>query len=112
LREVFAILVSNAVRYLDKDPGHIDISWRRDGDFVRFEVADDGPGIPAELRGRLFEPFVRGPSAPGRPAGTGLGLYFARDMIEQNGGRLGVESAPRQGACFWFTVLAGPVAPA
>jgi signal transduction histidine kinase len=110
LREVFANLISNAARYLDKEPGRIDIRCRPDGDFYLFSVADNGPGIPASVRERLFEPFVRGPVEPGRPPGTGLGLYFVRTIIEQGGGRIWVESEPGQGSCFWFTVPRVPPA--
>ncbi|HEV3078334.1 MAG TPA: protoglobin domain-containing protein [Gemmataceae bacterium] len=104
LREVFANLTSNAVRYLDKEPGRIAISCRTDGNFYLFCVADNGPGIPANVRERLFEPFVRGPLQPGRPQGTGLGLYFVRTVVEQGGGRIWVDSEPGQGSRFWFTV--------
>jgi signal transduction histidine kinase len=110
LREVFANLVSNAVRYLDKEPGRVEVSWRPDGDFYLFCVADNGPGIPESLRERIFEPFVRGPAAHGGPNGTGLGLYFVRTAVEQGGGRIWVESAPGQGSRFWFTVPRVPPA--
>ncbi len=121
LREVFANLVSNAVRYLDKEPGRVEIRAQEvhgsavplerhpEGPFYLFCVADNGPGIPASIRHRLFEPFVRGPAAPGRPEGSGLGLYFVRTIIEQGGGRIWVESTPGQGSCFWFTVPRGPL---
>jgi signal transduction histidine kinase len=104
LREVFANLVSNAVRYLDKEPGRIEISCRPEGDFYLFCVADNGPGIPSSVRERLFEPFVRGPAQPDPPHGTGLGLYFVRTVIEQGGGHIWVESEPGRGSRFWFTV--------
>ncbi len=133
LREVFANLVSNAVRYLDKEPGRVEITVRPvvsrdvelrssgaervfrieqhpDGEFYLFCVADNGPGIPASIRDRLFEPFVRGPAVAGqgRAGGTGLGLYFVRTIVEQGGGRIWVESDPGQGSRFWFTVPRGP----
>jgi signal transduction histidine kinase len=104
LREVFANLVSNAVRYLDKEPGRVELSCRPDGRFYVFCVADNGPGIPANVRARIFEPFVRGPAQQGRPEGTGLGLYFVRTVIEQGGGRVWMESLPGQGTRFYFTV--------
>lgn len=104
LREVIANLVSNAVRYLDKEPGRVEISCRPEGEFYAFCVADNGPGIPPELREHLFEPFVRGPASTDRPGGTGLGLYFVRTVIEQGGGWVWVESTPGQGSRFWFTV--------
>jgi signal transduction histidine kinase len=108
LREVFANLVSNAVRYLDKEPGRVEIAARSDGDFCVFGVADNGPGIPASVRERLFEPFVRGPAKTGKAEGTGLGLYFVRTLVEQGGGKVWVESAPGQGSRFWFTVPCAP----
>jgi signal transduction histidine kinase len=111
LREVFANLVSNAVRYLEGETGQVQISCRPEGASYAFCVADNGPGIAASVRARLFEPFVRGPAPPGRPEGTGLGLYFVRTIIEQAGGRVWVESAPGQGTRFWFTVPSQPAAP-
>jgi signal transduction histidine kinase len=104
LREAFANLVANAVRYLDKEPGRVTVTCEEDGDFCRFGVADNGPGIPEEVREHIFEPFVRGTSAQGRHPGTGLGLYFVRTIVEQGGGKIWVESTPGQGSCFWFTV--------
>jgi len=122
LREVFANLVSNAVRYLDKDEGRVEVSCRLlrgkdvplpdgghpDGEFYLFGVADNGPGIPSSIRARLFEPFVHGPGTPARPEGTGLGLYFVRTIIEQGGGRIWVDTHPNQGTRFWFTVPTRP----
>ena len=84
------------------------VTCREDGDFYLFGVQDDGPGIPEEVRGRLFQPFVRGPAGQGRHPGTGLGLYFVRTIVEQGGGRVWVESEPGRGSCFWFTVPRQP----
>jgi signal transduction histidine kinase len=111
LREVFANLVSNAVRYMNKEPGEIDVSCRPEGEFYVFCVADNGPGVPANVRARLFEPFVRGhkvspgasPGASGKE-GTGLGLYFVRTVIEQGGGKVWLESNAGQGSRFYFSV--------
>jgi signal transduction histidine kinase len=97
LREVFANLVSNAVRYMDKEPGRVEISCRPDGEFYRFCVADNGPGIPSAIRDRVFEPFVRGPQDSGKTGGTGLGLFFVRTVIEQGGGKVWLESKPGEG---------------
>ena len=111
LREVFANLVSNAVRYHDKEPGRVEISATVDGDYCVFGVADNGPGIPAAVGERLFEPFVRGPGQAGKPEGTGLGLYFVRTVVEQGGGRVWVDSVPGRGSQFWFTVPRVPPGP-
>jgi len=108
LREVFANLLSNAVRYLDKEPGRVDISWRADGDSYIFSVTDNGPGIPDGIQARIFEPFVRGSVGEKDLSGTGLGLYFVKTIVEQAGGRVGVESTPGKGSRFWFTVRRVP----
>ncbi|HEX4406697.1 MAG TPA: ATP-binding protein [Polyangia bacterium] len=73
---------------------------------VRFEVQDQGPGIPKEHQAELFEKFFR---VPGSPAGgSGLGLFIAKGLVQAHGGRIGVDSAPGGGATFWFTVPAAP----
>lgn len=74
-----------------------------DGESVRTEIADKGPGIPRQERARLFKPFERGSTeAPG----TGLGLAIARGLIEAHGGSLWVEDAPGGGAAFVFRLPA------
>jgi signal transduction histidine kinase len=125
LREVFANLVSNAVRYMNKESGRIEISCRPEGEFYVFCVADNGPGIPANVMARLFEPFVRGQTSPptlprfgegkGKGSGkdgTGLGLFFVRTVIEQGGGKVWLDSKPGQGSRFYFTVPRVPPSPA
>jgi two-component system sensor histidine kinase KdpD len=64
--------------------------------FIR--VADQGPGIPEELKERIFDKFQRGPAA--RPGGLGLGLAVARNFMLAQGGEIAVSSSPGQGACF------------
>ena len=103
-----ANLIGNAVNYLDKEPGRVEVTWREEGDFYVFRVADNGPGVPETIRDRLFEPFVRGPGEVGRRPGTGLGLYFVRTVVEQGGGRVWVESASGEGSRFYFTVRRRP----
>jgi signal transduction histidine kinase len=109
LKEVFANLLSNAVYYLDKEPGRVEVTCRSDGDFYVFGVADNGPGIPESIRHRLFEPFVRGPTGDTRRReGSGLGLSFVRSAIEQGGGRVWAESTPSVGTRIFFSVPTGP----
>jgi signal transduction histidine kinase len=67
-------------------------------DAARLQVRDDGPGIPVEIRERLFEPFVSG-----RPGGTGLGLPIVQRAVEAHRGLVFVDSAP--GAGTTFTIL-------
>jgi signal transduction histidine kinase len=103
IRLVLANLLSNAIRHT---PAHGTISLRAapDGNFVRFEVADTGPGIPPEFQGRLFERFFRVPGAP--QGGAGFGLYICKELVEAHNGRIGLESDPGIGSIFWFTLPA------
>jgi signal transduction histidine kinase len=100
IREVFYNLLSNAAKFSDKRRGRIEIACtKRDGDCI-FSVADNGPGIPAEELARVFVPFRRLPHHRDVP-GSGLGLYFAKTIVEQQGGRIWVESEPGTGSTFY-----------
>ncbi len=87
LREVVVNLLSNAVRYASGKPGSIKMLEVFDGaDRLELHVQDDGPGISAEVRAHLFEPFYTTSSK-----GTGLGLYLARELCMNNGAMLDYE---------------------
>lgn len=87
LREVVVNLLSNAVRYANGKPGSIKMLEVFDGaDRLELHVQDDGPGITAEVRAHLFEPFYTTSSK-----GTGLGLYLARELCMNNGANLDYE---------------------
>ena len=73
-----------------------------DGGRVRFEVSDQGPGIPREYQDRIFEKFFRIPGTKGE--GIGLGLYISREIVRAHGGEMGLETEPERGARFWFTL--------
>jgi two-component system sensor histidine kinase PilS (NtrC family) len=99
LNQIMWNLVRNAWQHCQKKEGSIRILARPGymGDAVILELDDDGPGIPAELRGQIFEPFFTT-----RPGGTGLGLYIARELADANGAAL--ELLPRSpGAHFRMT---------
>lgn len=100
LREVFYNLFSNAVKYIDKNPGQIDVSVQNGGPHITIAVADNGPGVPDEERTRIFAPFRR--LAKHRDvSGSGLGLYFTNYVVEQQGGRLWLESDIGKGSTFF-----------
>ncbi len=96
---VFDNLMGNALRYAGES---IEVAALPLHDRVRFEVADDGPGIPQEYQERIFEKFFRMPGAKGE--GIGLGLYISREIVAAHGGEMGVESSPGAGSRFWFTL--------
>ncbi len=85
-------LVDNAVVHGGAE--NVRVRVGRDGDWVKIEVEDDGPGVPAEDRQRIFEPFHRGADARQEP-GAGLGLGIAREIARRHGGDLEMESAAR-----------------
>lgn len=103
LREVFANLVSNAVKHLDKPAGAVAIEYVPEETVHVFCVVDNGPGIPPEWQERIFQPFVQLPGSESR-SGRGLGLYFVRRIVEQHGGRVWVESVPGCGSRFSFSL--------
>jgi two-component system, NtrC family, sensor histidine kinase KinB len=96
-------LLNNAIRHTPAG-GRVVLAACAEEDLVRFEVRDDGEGIPPEHVGRVFDRFFR---VPGREArGTGLGLAIAREIVQAHGGRIGVDSEPGRGSRFWFTLPA------
>ena len=79
-----------------------------DDKFLRLELADQGPGIPAAMRGRLFTAF----STSGKPEGTGLGLAIVKKIVDEHGGTITCDSEPDRGTTFRIELpLAGPGAP-
>ncbi|MFD5802793.1 sensor histidine kinase [Streptomyces sp. NPDC127020] len=98
LGRVLANLLDNAQRHARSA---VEVSVRRDGDLAVVGVADDGEGVPAADRERIFERFVRLDAARSRDdGGAGLGLAIARDVAVRHGGTLTVHDAPAGGALF------------
>jgi two-component system, NarL family, sensor histidine kinase DevS len=106
LQQILVNLVSNAVRH-SPTGGRIEIGVQVDGDAIEFAVRDEGPGIPTEVRERIFEPFER--YDPGSGVGTGLGLPVSRRLAEVLGGRLEVACPPGGGAIFTLKMPLRPV---
>ena len=99
LRDVLDQLVSNAVKF-SPDGGTVTVSARRAGDAVELAVSDQGTGIPASERDRIFEKFVKAGSGVGR--GTGVGLFIAQGLVREMGGRIHVDSQEGSGSRFAF----------
>ncbi|WP_201977623.1 sensor histidine kinase [Hymenobacter rubidus] len=102
LNQVWTNLIDNAVDALPAQGGEITLRTRREGDFVRVFLIDNGSGIPANVLPHIFEPFYTTKQAG---AGSGLGLDIAQRIIKQHDGRLEVHSVPgRTEFCAWLPV--------
>jgi two-component system, OmpR family, sensor histidine kinase KdpD len=97
LERVLANLIENAQRFSGGHP--VKLRARVTGGRLTIRVIDRGPGIPAEMLPRVFEPFRRA-AADGEHRGSGLGLAIVKGFVEANGGRVWAESLPRQGTVF------------
>jgi two-component system phosphate regulon sensor histidine kinase PhoR len=106
LDQILVNLIDNGVKYT-RPQGHVWVEARRDGDAVRIEVRDDGPGIAAKHRERVFERFYRAdPSRSREAGGTGLGLSIVKHLVESMDGEVGVEPNEPSGSIFWLRLPA------
>ena len=96
-RRVLLNLVRNALQVSPQGPVVIEAGKNHHGIFI--EVRDGGPGVPEELKEKIFAPFFTT-----RQKGTGLGLAFAREIVAEHEGSLTVHTAPEGGACFRITL--------
>lgn len=104
LRLVVDNLLSNAVKYTI-NKGKAEIKLERKEAFVFFSVKDEGVGIPAGQQKQVFEKFFRSDNVVKyQTEGTGLGLYIAKNIIDQLGGKLWFESGENKGSTFHFSV--------
>jgi two-component system sensor histidine kinase GlrK len=109
LRTIVDNLVSNAIKYAPR-AGRIDIRTWQEGGHAHVQVVDNGPGVGAEERERIFDSFFQGKAPPGgRVKGSGLGLAIAREYALAHGGRIVVQDRPdgKRGACFRLSLPQG-----
>lgn len=106
--QVLMGFVDNALKH-SKDAHEITVYARRNGSAVRVGVRDTGPGIPADVRGKIFDRFYRASDeTDGTSRGAGLGLAIAKEIVEAHGGTIAVESEPGWGADFYVVLRRAP----
>jgi two-component system sensor histidine kinase KdpD len=103
IEQVLINLLENAVAYTPKS-ATLFVSAAADGDFVRVQVADDGPGIPEFERHKVFEKFYRGSAAGKGDGGVGLGLTICRAIVRAHGGRIDIRERGSGGTVVEFTL--------
>ena len=101
VRQIVTNLLQNAIAHAGAG-SEIIVSLVCDGDLVRCTFHNDGDGIGADERARMFQPFA---AARHRAASMGLGLYIAKQLVEAMGGAISYDTTPGQTATFWFTLL-------
>ena len=104
LTRALANLVDNAIKF-NTAGGEVTVRLREEGDYLRVDVSDTGIGIPAEHLDKIFNRFYRiDLSAPHLTRGVSLGLPIAKQIVEEHGGEMHVESEPGKGSTFSFTL--------
>jgi light-regulated signal transduction histidine kinase (bacteriophytochrome) len=99
LKQVLQNLIGNALKFRGQAPPRVHVSARREDGHWRFAVRDNGIGIDPQHVGKLFQVFQR-LHTRSEYAGSGIGLAICRKIVEQHGGRIWVESRPREGSTF------------
>ncbi|MBX9689104.1 MAG: PAS domain S-box protein [Candidatus Obscuribacterales bacterium] len=104
IMQVLVNLLSNAIKFSPEN-GIVTLSAERQGDYVLCKVIDQGRGVPESHKSAIFEKFKQVEAADGkRKSGTGLGLPICKQIVEEHGGIIGVESSEGKGSTFWFRV--------
>ena len=101
LQQVLLNLLSNAIKY-NREGGEVHLACRVDGEVVRIEVSDTGPGLTALQRERLFQAFERLDADATAVEGAGIGLALSKALVGLMHGRIGVHSEPGVGSTFWI----------
>lgn len=103
LSEVLSNLIDNAIKY-SFDGGVVSVNATVESESIHVEVVDNGIGMPSNVVGNLFHRFYRSHRSRETVAGTGIGLYICKAIIESHGGTIEVKSEEGRGSTFSFTV--------
>jgi signal transduction histidine kinase/DNA-binding response OmpR family regulator len=108
LHQILINLLGNAVKFTQEGEVMMHVTWGKESaerTLIEFAVVDTGIGIAPEVQERLFKPFTQADTSTTRQfGGTGLGLAICKQLVEQMGGQIGIESTLGQGSTFRFTV--------
>jgi signal transduction histidine kinase len=103
MSEVFGNLIDNAIKY-SNEGGLISVTAKKNGDFVDFSVQDHGIGMPPAVVSKLFHKFYRSHRSRETVAGTGIGLYISKAIVESHGGTISVRSEDGRGSTFTISI--------
>jgi PAS domain S-box-containing protein len=104
IEKIFYHLLKNAVKFMDKPDGHIEIDYSDKQDLWEFSISDNGPGIASQHFERVFHPLqTLGPELSG-DGGIGMGLTIVRKIVETYGGKVWISSELGRGSTFFFTI--------
>ena len=103
IRRVIHNIVSNAIKYMEKPKGIIQLRVKDVGDFIQVEIEDNGKGIAAKDLPYIFDRFYRTDvSRNSSKGGSGIGLSIVKNVLEQHGFKYGADSEVGKGSTFWF----------
>jgi signal transduction histidine kinase len=102
LQQVFQNLISNAIKYNDKEHGLIEVGGIDKGEYYEFSVKDNGPGIEDEDKEKIFKLFHVTNNKAHNDTSTGIGLNILKMLVEEQGGKIWVESERGEGSTFFF----------
>lgn len=99
--QLFQNLIGNAILYIDKPDGRIEVDYTEDSEYYKFSVQDNGIGIKKEYHEKIFKIFH---SLEERKGSSGIGLSIVKKIVNFNGGRIWLESEVEKGTTFYFTI--------
>jgi signal transduction histidine kinase len=103
ISEVLSNLIDNAIKY-SNEGGLVHVTAKAEGDYVKVSVEDHGIGMPGNVISNLFHKFYRSHRSRETVAGTGIGLYISKAIVESHGGKIEVRSAEGDGSTFEFSL--------
>jgi len=103
IQAVLQNLISNAIKYTP-EKGHVEISANGNNNELSIEIKDNGIGIPAGQQDKIFTKLFRAENVQGKTAGSGIGLYMVKTLLEQIGGKIRFESKENEGTTFYANI--------